>query len=793
MSNRKQNNFNINAQNSEKTIRLRFVIMLFIVLSAVNFLYANYVKHLDVYNDEYFYLNIAGNIFRGDGPVIDGANLNFDKVLYSFVLAPVFLIKDAVLRIRIISLVNCLLMSSSLFPVWLISRKIGLSRNNTFWALIITCVFPELSMSMSFMAENLFFPLVLVFVYFLLVNWEKPTKQNAVILGALGFLCYFCKASFLSLFVACVGFEIVFPVISYWVSGKSEQKGLKTFYSKDRFLNLIIFCAVFAALNIVLKITMFHGEESSYQIQSAASFLGNYRIWYAVYGAVYCISGLMISALVLPFVYPILRYKELGENAQRLFCFTIMSILVMTAVVDYTITSYEDYGMSTPRVHTRYFSFLILILLIVFLKSTEGHYAPENGKRPGYWAGLGLAGVLPCMIYRGMAMGVPDQTLLCFYEDYRWNIGSIELNAAEWLEQMRGRSYTWMEHSDPIKIDVFAVLFGAAVLALILFFHWLFIKGHEKYARLIALSAVIVIMASGSLEARSQWRSRNDDKFELASEVANINKYLGSSSEEFNILYLTGGKYGNYRLKTIDTYFSLKKGQHIFAVDTGSIDTQKLSDNKFVIDGIDFDNIHINGKMLYSMDDIAGGFDYILMDNSSDLKANKLSGVEKIEFPESDEFVLYSNLDPKTLIIETDSESVFAGGTKTLLSSESGASSYISVDYVVTDNGILDVNDVLIKAEIPADQKLGLVNVRVELENELDIYQLCVIRQDGKDILSAAIKGEDEICFTADIKDGAASFEILLVNVRIDVLGQGGTALLDEISCRVKSIEITDR
>ncbi len=793
MSNEKQGIFNANMRSQEKNIRLRFVIVLFIALTAVNFLFADYVKRLDVYNDEYFYLNIAGNIFRGEGAVIDGTNLSFEKVLYSFVLAPFYIIKDAALRVKMISLLNCLMMSSSLFPVWLISRKIGLSRNNTFWALIITCVFPELSMSMSFMAENLFFPLVLLFMYFLLVNWQSPTKRNGIILGVLGFLCYFCKESFLAIFVSCVGFEIVFPVISYWTRGKSERKSLKSFYCKNRFINLMFFCVTFAALSIVLKLLMFHGAEGSYQVKSAASFFESYRIWYAVYAAVYYIAGLMISALILPFVYPIIRYKDIGENAQRLFCFTVMSVLAMTAVVVYMITIYEDYGMSTPRVHTRYFSDMILILFIVFLKSTEGHYDSGDVKRPRYLAGLALACVLPCMIYRGMAMGVPDQTLLGFYEDYRSGIGMIEINSAQWLKQMISDSHTWMLHADPLKINVAAVLFGAAVFVLIFFFHFMFTKKHEKYARLISLSAILIIMTSNSLNARNQWKARNNDKFDLVSEVANINDYLRGSSEKFNILFLTGGKYGNHRLKTIDTYLTLKKNQHIFTVHTESIDLQKLSDNGFVIESIDLDNVHINGKALYSKNDISGGFDYILTDGSSNLNANRLFGVEEVYLPENDEFTLYKNLDPKTLIIDKESESVYSGGTKTLWSLENGSTSYISADYIVTDNGILDVNDVLIKANIPADQKLGSVNVHVELENELDTYQLCVIRQNGKDILDTAVKGEGEVNFTIDIMDGMASFDILLVNVRIDLLGHSGTALLDETSCRVKSIVISDQ
>lgn len=787
MSNDTKNVLANNTQTSEKTIRLRFVIILYIVLSAVNFLFANYIKHLDVYNDEYFYLNTAQNIFRGEGPVIDGLGKGFDKILYSFILAPLYFIKDAVFRVKMISLVNCLLVSSSLFPIWLIARKVELSRTNTFLALVLTCVFPELSISMSFMSESLFFPLALFFIYFWIVNEQSPTKKNAVILGIMGFLCYFCKASFLAVFVACVGFQIVYQMISYLMRDRSNPVKLKSFYSKSRFINLIIFCGVFIVLNAALKLTLFKGSASSYQIKSISMFFESYRFWYAVYGFVYNIAGIMISILIFPLVYPVLQYKKLGETAQKLFCFMTITILATVAVVDYTITSYEDYGMSVPRVHMRYYSYCILIILLVFLKSVETSYAPQNEKRPKYWAALCLVSVVPCMIYRGTSMGVPDQTLLSFYEDYKANIDALELEIPKWLNFMRSKGYIWFENSDPMKIDIFAFLFGAAMLVLILLFHWLFTKKYEKYAKAFALSAIFLVMSTSSLDARSQWRSRNNDHNNLVREVVSINNYLASNTEGFNMLYITGDDFSKYT-KTVNTYLNLEKGRKIVFAEAGAIDINALSQNNYLIEKTEFTNLYSFDRITYSKYEPISDFDYILTDSDANLGCNRLSGVEEISGLETKAYTLYKNLDPKTLIIEPDNDMVYLGGEKTIWL----GSNYLSADYTVTDNGITNVNDVCINLNIPVDEKIRSLNVRVELKNELDTYQLCMIRQRGNDDLNYVVRDEAAFCFEVDVKDKTASFEILLPNVAIESLGQSGAALIQASSCHIEKIIISN-
>ena len=774
-------------RNLEKNIRLRHIIMLYVILVLVNFLFTNYVKVLITYNDEYFYVNAARNIFRGEGPIVDGLQMSFDKVLYSFFIAPAYIIKNAVIRVKIISLINCMLMSSSLFPIWLISKDINLSRNNTFGALIITGVFPELSLSMTFMSENLYFPLVLFFIRFWLVNSQKPAKKNAVILGILGFLCFFCKASFLAVFISCAAFEIVFPAVSYLVSGREKSEKLRSFYSKERFINLAVFAAVFVVLSIVLKLTVFYGEKSTYLIRSVSEFFEAYCLLYAVYAAFYIISAIMISALILPFVYPVLQYTKLNEPSRKLFCFNVLSVLMTVAVVVYTITSYEDYGTAQPEVHMRYFSHFVLIAFVLFLKSTEKSYNEENNKRPVYWLAVILATVTPCVIYRGMqAVCSPAQTLLYFYDNYKYSIGSLSIDPKEWLEVIKEHGRTWLLDSRfPIEIPLYAIVFGAVMFVLVCMFHWLFTYRREKFAVNLVTIFIIVIMAANSLDSRIQWHNMNSDKNDYVSEILTANDYFSDNYESFNMLYITEYKFSKFR-STVDTYFNLRKGQHIFTVESKWLDIDSLAQNDFSIEKTTFKNTcGYVGSMIKLDYDTIENFDYILIDKAASLMNYQLSGV--VTELETDNFILYRNADPKTLLFEQNDMLAYSGGSLSILSQE-----YISTDYIVTENGGADINDIIIKVNVPVDKALKSFDVHIELENKLDGYQLFMAQQDGDNICIDAVSGEDEVDFTADADNGILSFEILLPNVVIEDLKSEGINLINCSSCPIKNIEICE-
>ena len=98
---------------------------LFLIEILIRFYFADFSKSVHTYRDELRYLQIAKNIFANGSLSIYGAKNDYQKILYSIFLAPTFFIKNSIIRIKVISLINSILVSSSVFPGYLIIKKIS--------------------------------------------------------------------------------------------------------------------------------------------------------------------------------------------------------------------------------------------------------------------------------------------------------------------------------------------------------------------------------------------------------------------------------------------------------------------------------------------------------------------------------------------------------------------------------------------------------------------------------------------------------------------------------------------
>ena len=77
-------------------------------------------------------------------------------------------------------------------------------------------------------------------------------------------------------------------------------------------------------------------------------------------------TGAVISTLVFPFIYPIIMFKKANELTRRLICFVYCNIAVAIATISYTILINEDVGNIILRIHFRYISSLLVLILLIF-------------------------------------------------------------------------------------------------------------------------------------------------------------------------------------------------------------------------------------------------------------------------------------------------------------------------------------------------------------------------------------------------------------------------------------------
>lgn len=152
------------------------VLLLFFVTIALHFLFADYIKSVKVFPDETLYYSIADSLWHGNGVMVNNIPSNFQKILYSIAICPLFAISDIVLRIKMITLLNCILMGSGIFPVYLLAKRYLKDGKHIWFVCILYAVFSDLAYCTGFMAENLFLPMSLFAIYFVSRIIEK--KEN---------------------------------------------------------------------------------------------------------------------------------------------------------------------------------------------------------------------------------------------------------------------------------------------------------------------------------------------------------------------------------------------------------------------------------------------------------------------------------------------------------------------------------------------------------------------------------------------------------------------------------------
>lgn len=163
-----------------------FVISLFILSVAIRFIFANFTKSIYTYYDEVRYYQIAKSIANGNGLQIFNANVDFQKIFYSLLIAPAFLFKDIQTQHTVIALINCIVLCSTIFPVCLLSKKLGLDKYKTIFILLLTTIYSDMCYSMSFMSETSFIPLGTWIIYGTYILFtEKPDIHKNILISIL--------------------------------------------------------------------------------------------------------------------------------------------------------------------------------------------------------------------------------------------------------------------------------------------------------------------------------------------------------------------------------------------------------------------------------------------------------------------------------------------------------------------------------------------------------------------------------------------------------------------------------
>lgn len=389
---------------------ISYVLFFYIISVIIRYVFADFVKPITIYPDELRYYMIAENLASGRGLEIYNGYAGFQKILYSIILAPVFLIKNRELQGHILALVNCVVMSSAIFPFYLLAKKIIKSDRTIAGLCFLFVLMPDLTYTMTYMSEVAFFPIAMwtILGFYYLLNLENDDHKQYMLSAALGigiYLLYLCKE-------ISVVFIISYSLIIVWdilcVLKNQSHDARHAVWTEV--INLVIMLTAFVGMFIVFKLTLFKGMGNSYNQTSIGVLFEEGRIIYLLYGFVYYLLNILIASGFFPIVLPAVYYRYMEQNVKKLYMLLVNLAIMSATVISFTISVREDFGRVVPRTHLRYVTYLWLPFICLLVNIVEKN---TNKKLKKNWYILLVTSLSVIVLYKGAfdASSV-DQTML---------------------------------------------------------------------------------------------------------------------------------------------------------------------------------------------------------------------------------------------------------------------------------------------------------------------------------------------------------------------------------------------
>jgi hypothetical protein len=321
--------------------------------------------------DEMRYFEMANYLYFGDFFI---ENINHSPFLYPLMLSIAFAFGEH--TYDVIKLLNVIYSSSIVFPLFLIARKY-FPKKESFLIAAAACFLPyHLLFPRVIMSENLYFPILLWVILFILHQPQSPRLSQAwsvwtgIVIGLLYMTRYITLAVIPFLLVA---WWFIYPDNEHSVIRPSRRKsgmalllstGILCGYSPWLFSGL--------AANVPLKQLLGFGITAN--TTASQLTLNNLLIWLVVYLCYF----ILMAAPVLPFffTFPISKFREWKKETQNWF------ILVAALLVGFLIACVRHswralYNGEIPtRIMGRYilyFTPLFIIAAFLALKESQSY------------------------------------------------------------------------------------------------------------------------------------------------------------------------------------------------------------------------------------------------------------------------------------------------------------------------------------------------------------------------------------------------------------------------------------
>ena len=211
------------------------VILVFFLLVIVKILISSYFKSPWIFPDETVYAETARNIIHGEFY----SKLNYVQKYppgYSFFLSIVYLLFDnSLANYQFMLIINSFLTSSIIFPVFFLLKKYCSDKFSLLGSVLVAILPSVVLYNFVVMSENLFIPLFVFSLWFLIESFETNSKKWGILVGFSIFLLFFTRSLGIAMII---GF---FSALAYYTLMQLKLKKPLTILKENSYSILAFF------------------------------------------------------------------------------------------------------------------------------------------------------------------------------------------------------------------------------------------------------------------------------------------------------------------------------------------------------------------------------------------------------------------------------------------------------------------------------------------------------------------------------------------------------------------------
>ena len=290
------------------------LLTIFVVLFVVKVIISFLIPMPNAFSDDYAYLQMAKNFH--DFGILEVNNASPFPPLYSILISPLYLLNDTELIYLLIKILNALISSAIIFPIFLIAKDFLNDKEAIKTSILISLIPTVFVFTFYVMSENIFFLLFTLSILFLYKLLITDKKIFILLAGFTIGLAYLSKILAASLFIL----ELILCL--YFLFKKSYTKSLNLFLT---------------GITTILSITPYLVSNLLKYGFTISGLLGKYGIYGTIVGQqknyflliYWMVLNLSFIFLATGLVYPISIFKFKDKNYKILLSFLIITSIVL--------------------------------------------------------------------------------------------------------------------------------------------------------------------------------------------------------------------------------------------------------------------------------------------------------------------------------------------------------------------------------------------------------------------------------------------------------------------------------